>query len=471
MTAAANRRQPRSLPAELFLLMAVAAALLAPAIINGFPLIFPDTGTYLSIALANDYAGDRSSFYGFFIKILTTPLPGAAGLWATIALQAVIVAAATSAVARSMAPRRVAVVMALTLLFTSVAFHVAQLMPDAFTGIAVLLAWLAARRDISKSGTILLWLALSAVALTHYTHLALIAAAAGSALLGELLLGVTWRRLAWRGIAAAGALMLAALVQIAMNGAVLGQKAVAPMGPMFLYARMNEDGLIKPWLQRHCGRDAPQAICALAPKLPDDSQQLLWAKDSPLRTAVWNSDRTKMGWNVIHAMDVATKGALAQSPGRFAANSVSAGARQFVTFAPLDDECPVTCRTGGGNVEKMLARYRPASLAALDQSMQVTDRTPKQVIRMVMIPVAAIALILLPFAAWAAWRRRDRDTFSLVLAVSAALVANAGLAGALSDIHDRYQSRIVWIAPFAIFLVCARWKLVETAWGRLRDRH
>jgi hypothetical protein len=140
--------------------------------------------------------------------------------------------------------------------------------------------------------------------------------------------------------------------------------------------------------------------------------------------------------------------------------------RQFLAFAPLDDECPVTCRTGGGGVEQTLRQFRPASVPALDASLQVTDRTPKAIIRAIMIPIAAVALLLLPLAGWEAWRRRDRDALTLIVAVFTALVTNAALAGALSDVHDRYQSRIVWLAPLALFLLIARWNI----FGLLRTK-
>jgi hypothetical protein len=104
---------------------------------------------------------------------------------------------------------------------------------------------------------------------------------------------------------------------------------------------------------------------------------------------------------------------------------------------------------------------------ALDSSRQVTDTMPKKLIRAVQIPIAAISLILLPFALAAAWRRRDRDMLTLAAAVVVALMVNAALAGALSDVHDRYQSRIVWLAPFLLFLLCARWHLLTGAFQRL----
>jgi len=36
------------------------------------------------------------------------------------------------------------------------------------------------------------------------------------------------------------------------------------------------------------------------------------------------------------------------------------------------------------------------------------------------------------------------------------LLGNAAVCGALSNPHDRYQSRIVWIAPFALALSLSR---------------
>jgi hypothetical protein len=87
-----------------------------------------------------------------------------------------------------------------------------------------------------------------------------------------------------------------------------------------------------------------------------------------------------------------------------------------------------------------------------------------------MVPVAALALLLLPLAGWQAWRRRDGEALTLVLAISAALIANTAVAGALSDVHDRYQSRIVWLAPLAIFLLIARWNVIGSIRARLASR-
>ena len=462
-----GRRLIGALPIAL-----LAFALLLPALFNRFPLIFPDSGTYLSIGFGREYAIDRSSVYGFFLKPFVSGVPSLTGLWLAIGAQCLLLAALLWPVALIAArdARRAAVVLALIAVLTSVGWHAGQIMPDAFTGATVLLGWLCARRDPGDSGSPALWLAAIAAASMHYTHVVLLAVAIGVTLMAEGALGLGWRRLARRAAAAVAALALVVLGQVWLNATILQRPAMAPLGPLFLFARLNEDGLIEPWLKRNCGPGGPVELCALAPRLPRDSQALLWGgSDTPISDLVWHADPPESRWPLIDQMDAANRGAVLDRPGAFLANSLDGAARQFVHFAPLDDECPVGCHDRSGGIGFTLDRFQPASLGALDASRQVTDENPKTLLRAVMIPVAALGLLMLPLLGWLAWRRRDRDALALVATVGAALIVNGALAGALSDVHDRYQSRLVWLAPLAALLLTARWMRVKKGvvepWG------
>jgi hypothetical protein len=58
--------------------------------------------------------------------------------------------------------------------------------------------------------------------------------------------------------------------------------------------------------------------------------------------------------------------------------------------------------------------------------------------------------------ATAIWRRR-LDEFTLFIAtVSLALLGNAFVCGVISGPHDRYGSRLVWIATFVVLMAGAR---------------
>jgi hypothetical protein len=317
----------------------LALLLLIPAIHNGFPLIFPDSGTYLVIAFGPEYALDRSSYYGFLLKPLVALGPGMIGLWIAVAAQVLAVALVLWAAARRLDPhgsgrwRRLAWIAPAALL-TALPWHAGQLMPDALTGILVLLVWLAASREPGRSGNLLLWTAIVLLALTHYTHLPLLLATA-AVTLAVAREGRGWRPVLRRLLPAlaAGGLVLAGWV--VANGAVFGRWTISPTGSVFLYARLNEDGLIGPWLDRHCGHDAPERLCAIRGQLPRDSQQFLWTGGAtPITDLVWHPDPPEARWAWIDMMSQANRGAIAEQPGAFLTSSLRGFARQLVSFAP-----------------------------------------------------------------------------------------------------------------------------------------
>jgi len=73
------------------------------------------------------------------------------------------------------------------------------------------------------------------------------------------------------------------------------------------------------------------------------------------------------------------------------------------------------------------------------------------------MPVQILSIVLLiPFLAFARLRQ-DGRALSLLMAVVAGLIANAALAGVLSDVHDRYQSRVVWLVPLVELIIAVSW--------------
>ena len=67
---------------------AAAALLLWPAVWNGYPIVFADTGTYLGQAIHRFAGWDRPVFYSWFML----PLHAMVTLWPVIVVQAVLTA-------------------------------------------------------------------------------------------------------------------------------------------------------------------------------------------------------------------------------------------------------------------------------------------------------------------------------------------------------------------------------------------
>jgi hypothetical protein len=325
-------------------------------------------------------------------------------------------------------------------------------MPDAFAGPMVLVTWMAASRDLNRTGTPLLWLAAAAMALLHYTFLGIMPAVALATFAVALGIGVPVREILKRTAALFLCLALIVSAQMAVNGLKFDRWSISPLGPMFLFARLNEDGLVGPWFERHCGKDAPQQLCDIRTSIPKDSQVLLWGGPaSPFYERINKNVGEPASWPWVDDLQQAAVGSIMDRPVPFARNALVGAATQFVHFEALDDECPSECRL------PELGSVHPALRHALDDSRQLQNELPRTLVMTITSAVTIASLSLLPVLLVIATRRKDREMISLILAVAISLMVNALLTGALSDVHDRYQSRLVWIVPLVSMLVLFRW--------------
>jgi hypothetical protein len=132
-----------------FAVPAAAAFLLWPALWNGFPIVFADTGTYLTQAI-HHYAGwDRPVFYSLFML----PLHATVTLWPVVVVQALLAAWVLRLVCRVLVPGLSALSFVAGILVMSIVtwlpWLTSELMPDLFTPLLVLvlclLAWVPER--------------------------------------------------------------------------------------------------------------------------------------------------------------------------------------------------------------------------------------------------------------------------------------------------------------------------------------
>jgi hypothetical protein len=115
-----------------------AAALMWPSLWNGYPLVFADTGTYLSQAIEHYIGWDRPVFYSLFLL----PLHMTITIWPAIVAQALLVAYTLHLVRRTLLPAFSAWWLVPIAVFLSVAtalpWFASQLVPDVFTSLLVL---------------------------------------------------------------------------------------------------------------------------------------------------------------------------------------------------------------------------------------------------------------------------------------------------------------------------------------------
>lgn len=434
--------------------------LLWPALLNGLPLFFPDSGGYLMVAWGDYWLTDRSSFYGAYLKPFAMPW-GIPGLWLALIPQLTAIALLLVATAKRLEATFWPWPL-LLLAATTGPWHAAQLMPDAFAVPTILLGWILASRAPSAPGSPLLWLAAAIVCLTHSTFPALLVASVVATLLVLWFGGLAFRDVGARLAALGVTLFFTVGVQLAANTAFIHTTTYAPRSSAFLYASLNEDGLIEPWLEKHCSDNARiRDLCAIAPGFPRDSQQLLWSPDSVFFKTVWAQRGNRPGVDWDRQLGIATRGALLQSPAAFVAAAADATVEQFFSYRVLDDECPGVCRNPRSALQGALGEFRPSLQQRINDSPQMEGRLNSYPLQAVTGLLSTLGLLALFACLPLALRRRDTVAASLLLAILAALLANAFVTGTLSDVHDRYQSRVVWLAPVACLLVLLRWRAMR----------
>ena len=221
-----------------------------PAYLNGFPLVFGDTGNYIGQAILHYIGWNAPPFYSMFLLATDWRLT----LWTPILVQGVIVTSLLSMVLRQFdlrGPWPMLLACVALALFTSLPWVVSQLMADVFTGIVVLALALLGFGSLGRwERTYLVLLAAGAIAL-HQSHIPL---AFGLLVVGCLLRwwqdGVRAALLALRRLAPAP--VLGTMLVFSVNLLALGSASLSPFGGVVLAARMIGDKTGTAYLHAAC---------------------------------------------------------------------------------------------------------------------------------------------------------------------------------------------------------------------------
>lgn len=430
-------------PAARFGAVALAALMLVwPSFWNGYPLVFADTGTYLSQALLRYLGWDRPPFYSAFLFATHWRLT----LWVPVMVQGFIVAHLLAVTLRALGRPNpwllVPVALALSVL-TGLPWVAAQLIPDVFTGVVVLALWLLGFRAGFLSSPERLWLMLlaSAAIAFHQSHLPL---AFGLTICGAaLLLMCRGPRLALKGTARmAFPAVLAAAALVSVNLAGHGRASLSPFGSVFLATRLIYDGPGMDMLRRTCP-DSGWRVCAALDRLGPHHNIFLWElKTSPL----WTEFGGPKGWTAEASAIVAAT--FREAPGTVVLRAIGNTLEQFRLLDTGDGLEPWH---GSPGPEPLIARFFPHELDRFlagrqQMGLLLPDAQSLAPLHRAAALCGLLALLALPVLLR---RRLDLAGVALVVLVLAAGVGNAAITGGLSGPAVRYQARLAWLFVFA----------------------
>jgi hypothetical protein len=459
---AALRRKPAQIEVGPHWLSRAAAVLTGalflswPAFYNGFPLLYPDSMTYLwdgpPVARAV-FLHSPSDFYGvrsFFYSLGILPWHWNVNAWPIVGLQCLLVAWVLWLAVRSVAPRhtvgRYLIVVAFLALLTSASWYASFIMPDILGPILYLTIYLLVfgRDTLSRAERLSLYPIAWWAVTSHTTHMVL---AAGLCVL--LVLFAALERKSFRSRMrpvgeVVAVIALAAAAQMALHGYLYGKPTLNGEPRPYLMSRIIADGPGLLYLQRNCGH-LQWTICDHLQQLSVDTSVFLWESDGVFENlsdegkAILAKEEMPL---VLATLRTYPREQLSRSAANFRDQLVAFGSYGFDPGKWILDQ-----------FDSVLTPARSSYL----RSRQAHGTLPLDLISEIqfwtVIGSLAAMAALIPLL----WRRHSPRLAGLALVLVSMVVLNALVTGVLSVVDDRYQCRVIWLVPLLAGLMALDW--------------
>jgi hypothetical protein len=427
-----------------------------PAFYNGFPLLYPDSMTYLGdgpVVARKIFLHQSSNYYGmrsFFYSLGILPLHWNITAWPIIAVQAILMAYVLWLAVRSILPWQTVIcylaLIAMLSALTSLSWYVSMIMPDILGPALYLTFYLLvfARETLSRAER----LTISGIAcwavMCHATHMML---AVGLCIVLALVM-VLRRQPMQRVVGVVGEmtaiLAIAATAQLALHGYLYGSVSLNGERPPYLMARAVADGTGRRYLEQHCGEEQ-WVLCDHVQNLAGDADHFLWDVDGGWGGASL-SEQKEMRQEEIPFV-LATFRAY---PREQITKSMAAFWQQLQTFG-IEDLDPSTWVAE--QFDEVLNGAQSHYLASRQarNALHIEGFTAFQIW---VVRVSLLGMIaFLPFV----WRRVSPRLVGLSIVVVSIVIANAFVTGTMSMVDERYGSRVIWLEPFLVGLFVIDW--------------
>lgn len=420
-----------------------ALLLLVPALVNGYPLVYADTGTYLTSGFQLGIPADRPIGYGLFCRLFSGD---GLSLWGVVIMQSLLTAMVLAHAWQVVVARRWGLFLATTALLsatTGLGWYTSRLLPDAFTPLAIVSAGLLVLARLAWPWRLVHASVLVLACVTHFSHLVIVPATLAIAWgLHRLLLRT---RPPFTGTTfALGAVVLSVFALAASNRWAGRGWELSRGTPLFLLGRVVDAGALPTALARHCPHEQ-WSICDAPP--PADSRALLWGPDGAVTAAG--------GWDAYLPEARAIGAVLMRDEEVRAALWRSAWRDGWMQLGRIGlDELPQPWYRKPVSppylsIEQFVPRELPAYLGARQHGEGTLDLRAVNALHILVLGLSVLLLVALAIRS-----RAEEHRLLLLFTVVAVLVAASSCA-MLSLPDQRFLARVSGLLPFAVLMVMA----------------
>jgi hypothetical protein len=260
--------------ARIFVIALGALFLLFQAFLNGYPIVYADTSTFLASGFEFETPFDRPITYGLFLWF--TSLAGLT-LWGPIFFQSLILSFLIFKLTALFLPEKkqlwgFLLLMALLSTMTGVSWVASQLISDVFTPIMVLSLLLLLIGKNSAAQQIALFFLYTLAVTMHMSHISI----------GIVLIVITalYFLICEEKALKPVLINLSVVLFLTIASIFTMGSALSKSKHAFLFASLLEHGIVKEYLDEHCG-EKPYRICEFKDQLPDKAWVFIWDGSSP----------------------------------------------------------------------------------------------------------------------------------------------------------------------------------------------
>lgn len=429
--------------------------LIAPALINGYPLVYSDTGTYIAHGFSGRIPFDRPIMYCFFVRHISL----SASLWLVIVLQAILLWLVINLLCRHFLNfRNHHLACFFIILFlsctTGIANYTSQIMADVFSPIAILsTALLLALPSLDRFYKIALSILIVFSNMAHSSNLLVSTLILVLTAFPLLLLRKKFQQALSR-LRYLAYLVAASWLLVPLTNYLSGSGFVVSRAPnVFLMGRLSESGILKNYLDETCSIH-PIPLCEYTNALPEKSWEFLWSSNSPLYKGgcVPRNGQTMECWlvknqeyaSIVH--DVFSDAHYTLLYLGFAAKESCAQLLHYETepLVPMMEGSPV--------LENIAWRFKSEYNQYIHSRQASEPFTYENInrIQSILLGVSLPAFLILLLVKI---RNTNHNLLLLFFIIVAGLIMNAVVCASFSMIADRFQGRIIWLLPLITILL------------------
>lgn len=417
-----------------------ALMLMWPAFYNGFPLIFPDSGDYIS----NKGYIYRPPFYAFFISFSSFRF----SLWLSVFFQGLIISHLIwlfSKIIFSKIDNIFFLLMIFTLsILSSLPFFTSYILADFFTAIGFLSLYILIflNKKITKPTRIYIFIICIFCTISHISNLYLSIGFILFCFIFQIGKAIDYKQRnqdLWQGIRP---LFRGFVILLLIN--IIGYKtfSIAPAGGIFIFANLIETGPARKMLEENCGQN-DYKICKYLDEIPQKGAQFLWGENSINyklgEFEGFKDEANKLVQKTIIKYPVEIKNMILNN--LFLA---------FNNHNPLKEANSETQIIEFNEILKN--NFGENALKNYLASREMQNNLPYEIVKKIDKFSFPLAILILLISIILNIKNFRKDNFILPLSILVFIFGNFLLCSVTSGIYDRYYSRVTWLAIFGAII-------------------